>query len=114
MATPPDVAVPEEADASALCQACGACCAYSSDWPRFSLESEAELARIPDDLVAASRGGMRCDGARCAALDGVVGSATRCRIYADRPLVCRDCGPGDDACRIARQHHGLPPLRPSV
>jgi Fe-S-cluster containining protein len=23
----------------ALCQACGACCAYSADWPRFGLET---------------------------------------------------------------------------
>lgn len=27
------------------CQSCGACCAYSADWPRFSLETEEELER---------------------------------------------------------------------
>ncbi len=95
------------ADASALCQACGACCAYSADWPRFSLESDAELARIPDALVAPSLAGMRCEGDRCAALTGEVGVATSCGIYADRPLVCRECQPGDDACRMARRRWGL-------
>ncbi len=92
------------------CQACGACCAYAGDWPRFSTESEAELDRIPADLVAPSLGGMRWLGDRCAALDGVVGTATACRIYADRPHVCRACEPGDDACTMARERRGLAPL----
>src|SRR5262249_47328821 len=30
-----------------VCRTCGACCSYSADWPRFSLESEARLDRIP-------------------------------------------------------------------
>ena len=98
-----------EADAGP-CRTCGACCAYSADWPRFSLESDDALARIPDALVSPSRGGMRCDGDRCAALDGVVGVATRCTIYEDRPDVCRACEPGDDACTIARSRYGLSDL----
>lgn len=92
---------------SAQCQACGACCAYSAEWPRFSLESEAELALIPPALVDDARGRMRCDGARCAALVGKVGVATSCAIYAVRPQVCRECLPGDIACQIAREHFGL-------
>jgi Fe-S-cluster containining protein len=95
-------------DASSLCQSCGACCAYSAEWPRFSLESEAVLARIPPALVDEGRGRMRCEGNRCAALQGEVGKSTRCSIYDRRPDVCRACMPGDPECLIARRHHNLP------
>ena len=40
-------------EASALCQSCGACCAYSREWPRFSTETDAELDSIPGELVDA-------------------------------------------------------------
>lgn len=89
------------------CQACGACCSYSSEWPRFSLEDDAQLARIPAKLVAADQSGMRCDGARCSALAGEVGKATSCTIYDIRPDVCRACMPGDEDCLIARRALGL-------
>jgi Fe-S-cluster containining protein len=92
------------------CQSCGACCSYSSSWPRFSLEDDAALARIPAKYVAASGSGMACTGDRCTALRGEVGKATACGIYADRPDVCRACEPGDEACSMARAHHGLAPL----
>lgn len=96
-----------EADASALCRSCGACCAYSAEWPRFSLEDDAAIALIPAALVDDAAGRMRCDGDRCAALSGEVGVGVACGVYAVRPLVCRDCMPGDDACRTARARHGL-------
>jgi len=92
------------------CRSCGACCGYSSTWPRFTLESDAEIARIPATLVAADGSGMRCAGERCRALDGTIGSETTCTIYAVRPIVCRDCLPGDDACTIAREARGLPAI----
>lgn len=90
-----------------LCQSCGACCAYSQDWPRFSTEDEAELDRIPPALVADSLGGMKCSGDRCAALVGEIGVATACSIYEVRPHVCRACEPGDEACLMARGKFGL-------
>jgi len=90
-----------------ICRSCGACCSYSADWPRFSLESDAQLARIPPALVADGEGGMRCNGARCAALVGVVGRSTSCAIYPVRPDVCVACLPGDAACLEARRHYGL-------
>ena len=97
-------------DTSALCQSCGACCAYSREWPRFSTETDAELERIPPELVDAGGGRMRCHGERCAALVGDIGIATACAIYAVRPEVCRTCVPGDSACAMARARHGLPPV----
>lgn len=89
------------------CQSCGACCAYSRDWPRFSLEEDAALARIPARFVDDEAGGMRCDGDRCSALSGVVGQRTSCNAYDVRPYVCRECQPGDEACRIAREFFKL-------
>lgn len=100
----------ESTDSGGPCQACGACCAHARDWPRFTLESEAEIARIPEALIAADGSGMRCEGERCAALAGSIGAQTSCTIYAIRPIVCRDCLPGDDACNLARAARGLASL----
>jgi uncharacterized protein len=72
-------------DFARICQSCGACCAYSANWPR-------------------------CDGDRCAALAGKIGVATSCTIYDVRPEVCRSCMPGDAECDMARKRHGLPRL----
>jgi hypothetical protein len=90
-----------------ICRSCGACCSYSADWPRFSLESDAQLERIPPALIAEGEGGMRCTGARCNALVGAVGRSTSCAIYPIRPDVCVACLPGDAACLEARRHYGL-------
>jgi uncharacterized protein len=84
------------------CQSCGACCAYSADWPRFSLETEEELDCIPAEYVAADLGGMRCENDRCTALEGTLGKFVTCTVYAVRPIVCRTCMPGDDECLMAR------------
>jgi Fe-S-cluster containining protein len=100
------------ADLSKLSQSCGACCAYSADWPRFSLESDEALALIPVALVDDSQGKMRCAGDRCAALTGKVGVATACSIYAVRPDVCRACQPGDPECNIARARYGFAEITP--
>jgi uncharacterized protein len=99
-----------DADQQGLCRACGACCAYSSNWPRFSTEDDADLDLIPPELVNARASGMRCDGDRCAALAGKVGVETSCAIYAVRPAVCRTCMPGDAECTLARRKFGLPAL----
>lgn len=71
------------------------------------METDQDIERIPAALVDDKQAGMRCSGDRCAALTGEVGKATACSIYAIRPIVCRDCLPGDDACQIARAAHGL-------
>lgn len=89
------------------CQSCGACCAYSREWPRFTMETDAAIARIADKYVDDGLGRLRCDGDRCSALLGEVGISTACAIYPVRPDVCRACEPGDDACRMARGKFGL-------
>lgn len=100
----------EIAEGGGPCRTCGACCAHAREWPRFTLESDAEIALIPETLIAAGGAGMRCEGERCAALAGNIGSDTSCTIYAMRPIVCRECVPGDDACTTARVARGLPAL----
>ena len=60
------------------CQACGACCSYSQNWPRFTTEDDAALDLIPEKFVNERLSGMRCDGDRCSALSGKVGEATAC------------------------------------
>ena len=89
------------------CRTCGACCSYSAEWPRLSLESDAHIARIPRRFVDEDGGRMRCTGDRCAALVGVVGEMTSCAIYPVRPDVCRTCSPGDAECLEARRHFRL-------
>jgi Fe-S-cluster containining protein len=96
------------ADDPSPCQACGACCSYSRNWPRFTIEDDAALDLIPAQFVNERLSGMRCDGERCSALTGKVGVATACGIYAVRPEVCRTCMPGDAECAMARRRFGLP------
>jgi Fe-S-cluster containining protein len=93
---------------SAICQACGACCGHSAEWPRFSLETEEQIARIPEAYVTLS--GMRCEDNRCSALKGEIGSHVACLIYEVRPDVCRACVIGDDACAMAREARGMPAI----
>jgi len=97
--------IPQEV--AAVCRACGACCSFSPEWPRFSLEDDVALDRIPRAFVDDQQGGMRCDGDRCTALVGKVGVSTSCAVYALRPDVCRACLPGDAACKMARRRFNL-------
>jgi hypothetical protein len=100
----------DDAASRSPCQPCGACCSYSENWPRFTVEDDAALDLIPAELVNARQSGMRCENNRCSALDGEVGKLTSCRIYAVRPEVCRTCQPGDPECAMARRRFGLAPL----
>jgi Fe-S-cluster containining protein len=100
----------EMQDETAVCRACGACCSFSREWPRFSLEDDADLDRIPRAFVDDARGRMRCNGNRCSALVGDVGVSTSCAVYAVRPDVCRACLPGDDACQMARRRFNMTPF----
>jgi uncharacterized protein len=105
---------PNQAPDPAPCLACGACCAYSSNWPRFTTEDDAALDLIPPELVNERLSGMRCNGDRCAALQGEIGIETACTIYVIRPEVCRTCLPGDAECTMARRKYGLPAIHSDV
>lgn len=85
------------------CETCGACCAFSWEWPTFIGERDGE--DVPEYLT--ENGRMRCDGDRCAALMGAIGVETHCRVYDVRPLVCREFTAGSQACHMVRAHFGL-------
>src|SRR5262249_18369480 len=97
-------------DHADVCRACGACCSYSAEWPRFALETDADLPRIPPAFVDEEAGRMRCAGDRCGALVVEVGVVAPWVVYAVRPDVRRACVPGDDACQTARRRFDLPPI----
>ncbi len=105
--SPCDLTASVPSTAEIDCQTCGACCSFSSEWPRFTTEADDDLALIPPDYVEADQRGMRCEGSRCSALSGEVGINTSCLVYEVRPDVCRACVPGDEACTIARAKVGF-------
>jgi Fe-S-cluster containining protein len=110
-----DVSVPSPRDhEDSPCRSCGACCSYSRTWPRFTIETDLAIERLPREFVDRDLAYMRCEGNRCSALIGQVGVATSCAVYPDRPEVCRACTAGDDACLMAREKHGLPAISPPV
>jgi hypothetical protein len=92
------------------CMRCGACCAYSYDWPEFTAEEDGN--GIPIKLVDCERGRMRCTGDRCNALKGQIGVSVRCSVYKHRPAVCREFGPQSrsEDCAKVRAWFDLPPL----
>jgi Fe-S-cluster containining protein len=92
------------------CRTCGACCAFDARWPSFTTDSDADIAAIPAAYVNTENTGMHCNGNRCSALEGKVGTETTCLAYAVRPDVCRACEPGSAECSMARQAYGLPML----
>ena len=61
-------------DIESPCQACGACCSYSSNWPRFTIEDDSALDLIPEKFV---NGGCRGCAARATA-------APRCQARSAR------------------------------
>lgn len=110
------------ADRPSPCLECGACCAsfrVSFYWGEADDHPDGTVPAALTTPVAPMRLAMRgTDRAvpRCTALDGTIGRAVSCRIYALRPSPCRDFnwhgeqGEPNERCNRARQRHGLPPL----
>lgn len=108
-----------------VCQSCGACCAaYRVDFHPAELEGGAfaweggmpRALTVPLTAQLVRMAGTDAASPRCLALEGEVGVAVRCSLYAQRPSPCRefnpqaDLGVADQACARARRRHGLPPL----
>ena len=88
----------------ALCQSCGACCAYSADWPRFALETDAAIAAIPPRLCRRrARDACAAIGDRCSGADRRGRRRDRVHGLCGAADVCRECQPGDAACTMARR-----------
>jgi len=107
---------------SVPCLSCGACCvSFRITLPRCELDS-APGGQVPTTLTTPYTATTACMRehpdipGRCIALEGDVGTAVRCSIYARRPEACREFAPltlfghGDAACNEARRHCGLAPL----
>lgn len=96
------------------CLRCGACCCsyrVSFYWAESTATAEGWVpVELTNSLNILSRcmKGTDVPQPRCVALQGEVGQAVSCSIYAQRPSPCHEVTPGDDFCRRARQHHGLP------
>ncbi|MBL8246374.1 MAG: YkgJ family cysteine cluster protein, partial [Rhodanobacteraceae bacterium] len=77
------------------CQACGACCAAFRVPIYWSEAEQRGIDATLTEKIDPLRLAMRVDNAthlRCIALEGEIGVATACRIYAQRPSPCRDLG----------------------
>ncbi len=104
------------------CLRCGACCARFRVGFYWRETDDQTPAGVPLGLTAPLGHHRRCmlgtDQARprCIALEGQVGVAVRCAIYAQRPSPCREFTPSyadgrpQERCAAARAAHGLPPV----
>lgn len=96
------------------CVTCGACCAAFRVTFYWAETDSAEGGLTPTELTNSLGPMTRCMkgtdtySPRCIALEGEVGSATRCLIYPQRPSPCHAVEAGDEFCRKARRHNGLP------
>jgi hypothetical protein len=104
------------------CLACGACCAHfrvafhwSEAEPSLGGRTPAALTEPFDPHRLVMRG-TQASVPRCIALQGVVGRAAGCTIYAQRPSPCMallpafEHGEPSPQCDRARMAHGLPVL----
>ena len=69
------------------------------------------------EKVDASRvcmSGTNRQAPRCVALEGEIGAAVSCNVYAQRPSPCRELQPGDEKCLRARHRHGLAAIEPQA
>jgi Fe-S-cluster containining protein len=108
--TPADEPIPE-------CVTCGACCASllrvdvapdnpisSSDcWDIIKEGENCEF--IVDRIIKRKQ-----EDLSCTALEGMVGDKVTCRVYDDRPRMCRKFEAGSDRCHAVRRAYGIEPF----
>ena len=99
------------------CQRCGACCASYRVSFYWAEADDAPGGTVPVALTRPLSPHTRCmQGTealpvRCVALQGEVGHAVGCAIYAQRSSTCKGLQPGDEQCLRARRWHGLEEAR---
>lgn len=104
------------------CLRCGACCAFFRVAFHWS-EADASLGGlVPPEFTEKLdhhrlvMQGTHAPPMRCAGLQGAIGKAAHCGIYAQRPSPCREVQPSWESgasslqCDKARLAHGLPLL----
>ncbi|HET8898365.1 MAG TPA: YkgJ family cysteine cluster protein [Rhodanobacteraceae bacterium] len=108
------------------CLSCGACCAHFRVAFHWFEADAASGGTVPPELAVkldphrlAMRGTEAGRTPRCTALQGQVGVAAHCGIYAQRPSPCRELQPAwefgqpSPQCDRARAAHRLAPLTPA-
>ena len=95
------------------CQSCGACCAsfrVSFYWAETDAHPQGSvpvgLTRKVNETYVCMQGTDQRP-VRCIALQGELGKAVSCSIYAQRSSTCREFMAGSDACNQARARLGL-------
>lgn len=96
------------------CMDCGACCSYFR--VEFKIKENpqvpAEAITIKNNKIAAMKGAEKFKG-RCEYLEGKVGEKCSCKVYEQRPNVCRAFpvwlpnGLQNPKCIAARKNFGL-------
>jgi len=82
------------------CSTCGACCRA------FGIVEIVEADEVPEELTIITELGyyrMKPDGFTCCCL----GANNHCKIYPERPMVCRRLVVGGDLCLMARKKEGI-------
>ncbi|RUO34174.1 YkgJ family cysteine cluster protein [Aliidiomarina sanyensis] len=104
------------------CVTCGACCASFRVSFYWAEGDDAPQGFVPHQLTEQVNSFYRCmqgtnnSAPRCTALQGEIGAAVGCSIYANRPTPCREFDANVDGsnprCDQARARWGLGPLIP--
>lgn len=116
---------------TSACRRCGACCiaengraegaAPSLGWADCTVVDVARLSpKVQARIAPVAHGPIRTRaiaatptrqserfGSICAFLQGAPGRRVSCRIYTNRPEICRRFLPGSNDCRTARARIGL-------
>lgn len=99
------------------CRSCGACCGPPADYATFVDLDREDVERLSahyrranvveqpgfegEHWALATKRGV--NGVTCVALCGRVGTKVWCRIYQDRPELCRKFEPGGRVCQEVRK-----------
>lgn len=98
------------------CLTCGACCA---SFVCVTLESNAVASKDCWEITKQGENGEfivdRCIKRKekdfsCTALGGKIGENVSCRIYENRPRMCRTFEAGSDRCRAVRRAYNIEPF----
>lgn len=113
------------------CRSCGACCiaeggrpegvASSTGWADCTVIDVTRLShKVRGKLVTVTHGPIRTRaiaatptrqidgfGSICAFLHGTPGRRVSCRIYTNRPEICRRFEPGSEDCKSAQAQNGF-------
>ncbi len=98
------------------CLACGVCCAFALIVP-VRIDDTARLGEYWDVTLDGSEHNIVIErvlprdvsSGYCSHLAGELADEIACRIYHDRPLVCREFDAGSDRCHEYRRMYGLVP-----